>query len=146
MSSPPPSNERIEAQYGEYVTPIWKHLDVPVARAAGCTLEDFDGDEYLDVFSGISVTNVGHRNESVVAAAKEQLDEFVHGCSYVHPNRPDADLAHAVSDGLRDRGVVVGVGGFYGNVLWFQPPLTITRDQLATAVDALDAALSEVVA
>jgi len=56
------------------------------------------GNEYLDVFSGISVTNVGHGNDAVVDAATEQLEEFVHGCSYVHPNEPVADLAERIAD------------------------------------------------
>ena len=85
-------NEAIEAQYDEYLMPIWKDLNVPIRRAKGCTVEDFDGNEYLDVFSGIAVTNAGHRNEAVVEAAKEQLDEFVHGCSYLHPHEPAAAL------------------------------------------------------
>jgi len=93
-----PTNATVESQYEEYVMPIWKSLDVPLERAEGCTVEDFDGNEYLDVFSGISVTNVGHRNERVVEAAKEQLDEFVHGCSYVHPNEPVAELGERLAE------------------------------------------------
>ncbi|MBC9988300.1 aspartate aminotransferase family protein [Haloferax sp. AS1] len=92
------TNSSVEAAYDDYLMPIWKSLNVPVERASGCTLEDFDGNEYLDVFSGISVTNVGHNNEAVVEAATEQLEEFVHGCSYVHPNRPVADLAETIAE------------------------------------------------
>lgn len=92
------SNHEIENRYDEYVMPIWKSLNTPIKRASGCTVEDFDGNEYLDLFSGISVTNAGHRNEAVVQAAKAQLDEFVHGCSYVHPNQPVADLAERLSE------------------------------------------------
>lgn len=92
------SNHEIENRYNEYVMPIWKSLNTPIKRASGCTVEDFDGNEYLDLFSGISVTNAGHRNEAVVQAAKAQLDEFVHGCSYVHPNQPVADLAERLSE------------------------------------------------
>jgi len=44
------------------------------------------------------VTNVGHGNDAVVDAATEQLEEFVHGCSYVHPNEPVADLAERIAD------------------------------------------------
>ncbi|WP_408957795.1 aspartate aminotransferase family protein [Natrinema sp. 74] len=92
------SNASVVSTYDDHVMPIWKSLNVPVKRASGCTLEDVDGNEYLDVFSGISVTNAGHGNEAVVDAAKEQLDEFVHGCSYVHPNEPVADLAELIAD------------------------------------------------
>lgn len=92
------SNESVISQYDDHLMPIWKSLNVPVKRSSGCKLEDFDGNEYLDTFSGISVTNVGHGNEAVVDAAKEQLDTFVHGCSYVHPNQPVADLAERIAD------------------------------------------------
>ena len=98
QADPPVSNESVEAQYEEYLMPIWKSLNVPIKRASGCTVEDFEGNEYLDVFSGISVTNAGHNNEAVVEAAKEQLDEFVHGCTYVHPNEPAAELGEKLAE------------------------------------------------
>jgi 4-aminobutyrate aminotransferase len=92
------SNEKVQSQYDEYVMPIWKQLNVPVRRASNCTIEDFEGNEYLDVYSGIAVTNTGHRNETVVDAAIEQLDELVHSCSYVHPNQPVGTLAERLSE------------------------------------------------
>jgi len=93
-----PNNESILAAYDDYVMPIWKSLHVPVARAENCTLEDFDGNEYLDAFSGISVANVGHNNPAVAQAASDQLETFVHGCSYVHPNEPVATLAERLAE------------------------------------------------
>ncbi|WP_226005542.1 aspartate aminotransferase family protein [Natrinema salinisoli] len=92
------TNDGITDQYEEYLMPIWKDLHVPVQRASGCTLEDFEGNEYLDLFSGIAVTNVGHGDDAVVEAAKDQLDEFVHGCTYVHPQGPAAELAERLAE------------------------------------------------
>ena len=92
------TNATVSSQYDEYVMSVWKDLDVPVERADDCTLEDFDGNSYLDLFSGISVANAGHNNGRVVEAAVEQLGEFVHGCSYVHPNAPVADLAETLTE------------------------------------------------
>ncbi|MFB6281229.1 MAG: aspartate aminotransferase family protein [Haloferacaceae archaeon] len=97
QTSPDASNAALVDRYEEYLMPIWKDLDVPIRRAEGCRVEDFDGNEYLDMFSGIAVTNVGHRNDAVLDAARDQLDEFVHGCSYVHPNRPVADLGERLA-------------------------------------------------
>ena len=37
-----------------------------------------DGKEYLDIIGGISVCNVGHRHPKVVAAIKEQADQYLH--------------------------------------------------------------------
>lgn len=92
------SNSDVKSRYEQYIMPIWKDLDIPIQRSEGCIVEDFDGNEYLDAFSGIAVTNVGHRNQAVTEAAKEQLDTFVHGCSYLHPNNPIADLGERIAD------------------------------------------------
>lgn len=42
-----------------------------------------------------------------------------------------------------EKGLLVGVGGVYGNVIRFQPPLVITEEQLDKAVAILDEVLSE---
>jgi 4-aminobutyrate aminotransferase len=45
--------------------------------------------------------------------------------------------ARAVRAAMRERGVLVGVGGVYGNVLRLQPPLSITTEECEQAVDTL---------
>jgi len=35
---------------------------------------------------------------------------------------------------MREKGVMIGVGGVFGNVLRIQPPLTISHDELEKAV------------
>lgn len=57
---------------------------------------------------------------------------------------PAASEAEAVRDALFRNGVLVGVGGIYGNVIRFQPPLVITRQQIDQAITAFAAALREV--
>jgi 4-aminobutyrate aminotransferase len=56
--------------------------------------------------------------------------------------------ATAEAEGVRDHclanGVLVGVGGVYGNVVRVQPPLVITRQQIDRAVDAVAHALGQV--
>jgi 4-aminobutyrate aminotransferase / (S)-3-amino-2-methylpropionate transaminase / 5-aminovalerate transaminase len=52
--------------------------------------------------------------------------------------------AEAIRDSLLRQGVLVGVGGIYGNVIRFQPPLIISRPQIDQAITAFAAALSEV--
>src|SRR6185369_12203397 len=37
--------------------------------------------------------------------------------------------AKAIRAALREKGVLVGVGGAYGNVVRFQPPLSITAEE-----------------
>ena len=58
---------------------------------------------------------------------------------------PANSEAEAVRDALLRQGVLIGVGGVYGNVVRFQPPLVITRDQIDRAVDAFATALATIV-
>ena len=57
---------------------------------------------------------------------------------------PATAEAEAIRDALLRNGVLVGVGGVYGNVIRFQPPLIITRPQIDQAISAFAAALQEV--
>ncbi|MGA8312227.1 MAG: aminotransferase class III-fold pyridoxal phosphate-dependent enzyme [Terriglobales bacterium] len=57
---------------------------------------------------------------------------------------PATSEAEGIRDGLLRQGVLVGVGGVYGNVIRFQPPLIIARPQIDRAIDAFAAALQEV--
>jgi 4-aminobutyrate aminotransferase/(S)-3-amino-2-methylpropionate transaminase len=57
---------------------------------------------------------------------------------------PATAEAEAIRDSLLKQGVLVGVGGVFGNVIRFQPPLVITRSQIDRALDAFANALSEV--
>ncbi|MFT4045277.1 MAG: adenosylmethionine--8-amino-7-oxononanoate transaminase [Solimonas sp.] len=51
---------------------------IPVARAEGAWLEDFDGKRYLDAVSSWWTNIFGHRHPAIVEALKSQLDELDH--------------------------------------------------------------------
>lgn len=55
---------------------------------------------------------------------------------------PAPDLAKKVRSACLEKGVIIGVGGIYGNVLRIQPPLVIDEAQLQTVADAVRDALS----
>jgi 4-aminobutyrate aminotransferase-like enzyme len=55
---------------------------------------------------------------------------------------PAAGEAARIRAFCREAGVLIGVGGQFGNVLRLQPPLVITRAQLAHALDVLAQALA----
>jgi len=64
-----------------------------VERSEGCYVYTVDGKEYLDLWAGIAVCNVGHRNAKVVKAVREQLDKSMHLMAfgkYVIPVQVDA--------------------------------------------------------
>lgn len=47
-------------------------------RAEGIYMYDKQGKPYIDLISGIGVSNLGHSNSYVVNAIKEQLDKYMH--------------------------------------------------------------------
>ncbi len=58
-------------------------LGINIHRAEGVVLfskqgEDLPDKEYIDLISGVSVSNVGHSNREVIDAVKDQLDKFSH--------------------------------------------------------------------
>jgi 4-aminobutyrate aminotransferase-like enzyme len=57
---------------------------------------------------------------------------------------PAAAEAEALKDALLRGGVLIGLGGTFGNVLRFQPPLVITKQQVDHAVEAFATALQQV--
>jgi len=62
---------------------------VPMAiqRARGATLEDVDGNVYIDFFGGAGVMNVGHSNPTVIQAVVEQIGVLTHSLDFPNPSR-----------------------------------------------------------
>ncbi len=90
----------VKEKYEKYViTKFVSRIEpVEVEEAEGSIVKDKNGKEYLDCFSGISVTNAGHRHPEVIEAAKEQMDKYVHVCTYVYYVEPVGDLAEKLAE------------------------------------------------
>jgi 4-aminobutyrate aminotransferase len=64
--------------------------------------------------------------------------------------RPDGELtpwpeaAGALMESCKHRGLLIGKGGLYGNVLRIAPPLSITSAEAAEGLDIIEAAVDEV--
>ncbi|MGV3561464.1 aspartate aminotransferase family protein [Larkinella arboricola] len=75
-------------------------LALEVERAEGVYLYSKDT-RYLDLISGIGVSNVGHRHPRVLAAIQEQLDKYLHLMVYgEYVQSPQVELAHALAQTL----------------------------------------------
>ncbi len=53
-------------------------LLLEVERANGIYIYDFNGKAYIDLISGIGVSNLGHTNPQIVKAVSEQASKFMH--------------------------------------------------------------------
>ncbi|GLX51009.1 ornithine--oxo-acid transaminase [Streptomyces hygroscopicus subsp. hygroscopicus] len=62
-------------------------LPVVVARAEGAWVEDVEGRRYLDMLSGYSALNFGHRHPALIEAAHRQLDQLTLTSRAFHNDR-----------------------------------------------------------
>jgi 4-aminobutyrate aminotransferase/(S)-3-amino-2-methylpropionate transaminase len=76
---------------------LYQGTPIFVARAQGATLEDVDGNVFLDLAGGIGCINVGHRDPAVVASIHRQVDEFMHVCAMVTPYENYVALAEKLN-------------------------------------------------
>ena len=53
-------------------------LALEIIKASGSKLYDVNNKEYIDLIGGISVCNIGHANQKVIRAIKEQAENFMH--------------------------------------------------------------------
>ncbi len=85
----------VRRRHREFLFPgVANYYEEPIvpASAKGLRVRDLEGREYLDFFGGILTVSVGHANEEVNAAAKDQLDRFAH-VSSLYPVPAVVDLA-----------------------------------------------------
>ena len=63
-------------------------------QAEGCWMRDEHGQDYMDLSSGFSVSNLGHRHPNVLKAIREQMDLYLHTTVYgEHLQSPQLQLA-----------------------------------------------------
>jgi 4-aminobutyrate aminotransferase / (S)-3-amino-2-methylpropionate transaminase / 5-aminovalerate transaminase len=60
-------------------------LSVYADHGEGAVLVDVDGNEFIDLGSGIAVTGIGHRNPGLVQSVAAQVDRYTHTCFMVAP-------------------------------------------------------------
>ncbi len=72
-------------------------LGLEIERAEGVFLAGTNGEQYLDLISGIGVSNVGHRHPAVTRAIHEQVDKYLHLMVYGEfVQTPQTKLAQAL--------------------------------------------------
>ena len=82
--------EKVVAKDMANLAPIY------AATAKNAVITDIEGNEYIDFAAGIAVNNTGHSHPQIIAAVKNQLDNFSHTCSMVTPYTSFVELAEQI--------------------------------------------------
>jgi 4-aminobutyrate aminotransferase len=82
-----------------YVSPSYtRFYPLAVKSGLGTTLEDMDGNLYLDFTAGIAVCATGHCHPRVVAAIQRQAEKLLHICGADFYYPPLRDLAQKLAE------------------------------------------------
>ena len=93
----PLSRELIETDE-LFVSPSYtRFYPLTVRRAYGTTVEDMDGNLFLDFTAGIAVCATGHCHPRVVKAIQEQAEKLLHMCGADFYYPPLRDLARKLA-------------------------------------------------
>ncbi len=66
-------------------------------KAKGAIITDVEGREYIDFAGGIGVNNIGHCDEEVLKAVRDQIDQYIHTCFHVVMYEPYVELARRLN-------------------------------------------------
>ncbi|MDO5710876.1 MAG: 4-aminobutyrate--2-oxoglutarate transaminase [Micrococcales bacterium] len=81
-------------------------LPVFLDRADGAILLDVDGNQIIDLASGIAVTSLGHNHPALTKAVRDQAEKFLHTCYMVteYPGYSDVcERLNAIAPGDSDK-------------------------------------------
>ncbi|HXB12354.1 MAG TPA: aspartate aminotransferase family protein [Bacteroidia bacterium] len=72
-------------------------IALEIKSAKGVFLKDINGKKYVDLISGIAVSNLGHRHPNIIKAIKKQADAFTHLMVYgEYIQAPQAEFADKI--------------------------------------------------
>ena len=88
-SIPGPISQKLHAKRLQEVSHgVGALLPIYIDRAHGAIIVDVDGNQFIDLGSGIGVTTIGHTNDEVVKAVQEQVTKLTHTLFTLTPYVP----------------------------------------------------------
>ena len=110
---PGPRAQALIARDSAVVSPSYtRGYPLVIERASGSTVEDVDGNLFLDCAAGIAVNSTGHSHPEVVAAIIEQAQRFLHMSGTDFYYEPQVRLGEEIAAIAPIDG---GVRSFFGN-------------------------------
>lgn len=78
--------------------PSLKPLGLEICSASGIFLYSPDGKDYIDLVSGVSVSNLGHQNPEIIKAVQDQAGRYMHLMVYGDLiQSPQVELAEMIA-------------------------------------------------
>ena len=112
-----PNSKKLIEREKKAITPAHYHY-LPIAIESGGlkTMNDADGNAYLDFTAGAAVMGVGYKNPKVVKALEAQLEKFVSHSLFFGTFEPLVKLTEKVKElvpwpGLKDGMLAYGASG-----------------------------------
>lgn len=97
-SIPGPISQQLQAKRLDEVSHgVGALLPVYIDRAHGAILVDVDGNQFIDLGSGIGVTTIGHTNDQVVKAVQEQVAKLTHTLFTLTPYVPYVQVCEMIN-------------------------------------------------
>lgn len=99
VTSPPTDTSSTRAiidRHDRFMSPNYGRSPLVMVRGRGVTLEDADGQRYLDLFAGFGAGLLGHCHPDLVEAVTDQAGKLWHAGNLVH-TEPQTRLAEAIA-------------------------------------------------
>ncbi len=93
----PKSKEWLKRLDNNVAKPLSVYVPAIIDHAKGALITDIDGNTFLDFSGGLGVLNVGHANDKVIEAVKEQVERFTHTDFSVFPYESLIRLAERIN-------------------------------------------------
>ncbi|HNF17440.1 MAG TPA: aminotransferase class III-fold pyridoxal phosphate-dependent enzyme, partial [Leptospiraceae bacterium] len=87
--------ETIRSKTDKYILGTYSRYETAFEYGVGDLLFDTDGKQYIDFFSGVAVTNLGHGEADLIDAIRNQADRVMH-TSNLYYSEPQANLAEVI--------------------------------------------------
>ena len=94
------NSKTIRRKHKQHLFPASKNFykdPIVITEGKNAYVNDLEGNSYLDFFGGILTISIGHCNDEVNDAVKEQIDRLIH-ISSLYPTVPVVELAEKLSD------------------------------------------------
>ncbi|MDR1721524.1 MAG: acetylornithine transaminase [Methanobrevibacter sp.] len=107
-------NQEIIDEYPEYIINTYGRQPIALSHGKGVLLWDNDGNEYIDLFAGIAVNNLGQAHPNIVKAIQRQSEKLIH-VSNVYYNQRQLELAELLTNLIPDTRVFFANSGAEAN-------------------------------